>query len=387
SYASYGKNENINLPQVKREEITSLSNEDCKFYKNEDGTITAEIDLSKQPGNDTDNIISEKDSSGYYKNSSNGFEASFPKKLSGETLRFNYMDTGLTFELLNTPHVNDKEDIAATDDIVDGEESDTSTEDSIVTGEGSQSTTGSVDGEENNSSTTDNVDGEENGLLSSDSVDTKKSNPSATDNAGGEDSSLSTVDGADNQEVSPPTSDSVEVEENNTSTVYGVGGEENSDSTMDGDGAEEDNTLQVDGAEGEEGGASVSGSADDDSAGAEEVNPSPEDGVENEENHSPAADVEDEKNNPSTDDSFDNNSNKSSVDGRVDGDTITYSNIMNATDLKYQVLDNGVKETIVINNSSAPTSFSFKVSTDKLNWLEGKNGLIAFISSETGKRL
>ncbi|WP_165792012.1 hypothetical protein, partial [Desulfocucumis palustris] len=31
--------------------------------------------------------------------------------------------------------------------------------------------------------------------------------------------------------------------------------------------------------------------------------------------------------------------------------------------------------------------FSFKVSTDKLNWLEGKNGLIAFISSETGKRL
>lgn len=76
-----------------------------------------------------------------------------------------------------------------------------------------------------------------------------------------------------------------------------------------------------------------------------------------------------------------------SVSGFVYGDTIKYPDIMRSTDLIYQVLSSGVKETIVLKDGTAPDRFSFEIKASNLLWTEKPGGRIDFSSKDSRKPL
>jgi|GEM_PF-2710398 len=108
SHASEDDNQNY-ISQLKktRVEITSLRTDDCRFYKNEDGTITAEFELQKTPDLDIDNnLIPSADSDSHYQNKANRFKVKFPQQLDKEALNFSYQNTEMIFELQDNASVS-----------------------------------------------------------------------------------------------------------------------------------------------------------------------------------------------------------------------------------------------------------------------------------------
>lgn len=73
--------------------------------------------------------------------------------------------------------------------------------------------------------------------------------------------------------------------------------------------------------------------------------------------------------------------------GKALDNCVKYPNIMSKTDIEYKVGDNGVKENIILKDSSAPNMFSFSIKTDNLTWQETENGELDFYSADKGKKL
>ncbi|MFA5384920.1 MAG: hypothetical protein WC364_09715, partial [Eubacteriales bacterium] len=81
-----------------RIELTSLRTETSRFYRNNDGTVTAEVDL--KPGLEIDNTLVTGDSAEErYENKSNRFKVKFSRQINKELLSLDLDDTAISFEL------------------------------------------------------------------------------------------------------------------------------------------------------------------------------------------------------------------------------------------------------------------------------------------------
>jgi len=81
-----------------RVELTSLRTETSRFYKNNDGTITAEVDL--KPEIEIDNtLVPGNASEEKYENKSNRFKVKFSRQINKEHLSLDLNETSVSFEL------------------------------------------------------------------------------------------------------------------------------------------------------------------------------------------------------------------------------------------------------------------------------------------------
>ncbi|MHB1682270.1 MAG: DNRLRE domain-containing protein [Bacilli bacterium] len=68
----------------------------------------------------------------------------------------------------------------------------------------------------------------------------------------------------------------------------------------------------------------------------------------------------------------------------VSGNEVTYPNAFPNTDVQYQVLADRLKESILLHNASAPTSYSFALDTSGLTYKQQPSGAIVFSDAKTG---
>lgn len=96
-------------PVVERTEVTSMRTDNCRYYQNTDGTMTAEIDLKTGSKTTSDNNLMEfSDSTSSYKNKSKRFQVEFPRHPSSKILDFTIQNSGLEMGLVDTMQVNQK---------------------------------------------------------------------------------------------------------------------------------------------------------------------------------------------------------------------------------------------------------------------------------------
>ncbi|MFC4766470.1 DNRLRE domain-containing protein [Effusibacillus consociatus] len=72
------------------------------------------------------------------------------------------------------------------------------------------------------------------------------------------------------------------------------------------------------------------------------------------------------------------------VKGSVKDNQIGYVNVVSDTDLYYAVVPNGLKETIILKSSKAPTTFSYELKMENLTYQPQKDGTVAFY--KTGEK-
>jgi len=102
SAAAYASGNPDQEPIIKqkgdRVELTSLRTETSRFYKNNDGTVTVEVDL--KPGLEIDNTLVTGDSTEErHENKSNRFKVKFSRQVDKELLSLDLDDTAISFEL------------------------------------------------------------------------------------------------------------------------------------------------------------------------------------------------------------------------------------------------------------------------------------------------
>ncbi|MFA5385582.1 MAG: hypothetical protein WC364_13185, partial [Eubacteriales bacterium] len=78
---------------------------------------------------------------------------------------------------------------------------------------------------------------------------------------------------------------------------------------------------------------------------------------------------------------------ESSAVGYVYGEKIRYANLIQNIDAEYQVMDYGIKETLVLKDKEVPDKISFVLKTDNLIWEVTENGRIKFFSKKKNKLL
>ncbi len=89
-----------------RKELKSLNKEDCSFYKNPDGSITAELDLKPFLGANNQLIETTKDSKVYYQNQSNRFKAHFAQQPKDQLMYFNCQESSISLKLKDNQKSN-----------------------------------------------------------------------------------------------------------------------------------------------------------------------------------------------------------------------------------------------------------------------------------------
>ncbi|WP_018130090.1 hypothetical protein [Effusibacillus pohliae] len=72
------------------------------------------------------------------------------------------------------------------------------------------------------------------------------------------------------------------------------------------------------------------------------------------------------------------------VKGNVKGNRIDYVNAAPDTDLSYAVMPNGLKETVVLKSSKAPTTFSYELKLENLTYQPEPDGTVVFY--KTGEK-
>jgi RHS repeat-associated protein len=82
-----------------RTELQHLNTHDCKFYKNKDGSITAELTLNPEPAIDNSLVELSGSQENFYQNKNNRFKATFPAKLKNNLLDFTYKGKSISLEL------------------------------------------------------------------------------------------------------------------------------------------------------------------------------------------------------------------------------------------------------------------------------------------------
>ncbi len=73
--------------------------------------------------------------------------------------------------------------------------------------------------------------------------------------------------------------------------------------------------------------------------------------------------------------------------GNVDKNTIVYRNIKPGVDLKYEVLSERVKESLVLNRYPGNNTFTFVFSSKGISYEKGENGTLWFKSAATGEKM
>ncbi len=82
-----------------RTELQHLNTHDCKFYKNKDGSITAELTINPGPAIDNSLVELKSSQENFYQNKNNRFKATFPAKLKNNLLDFTYKGKSISLEL------------------------------------------------------------------------------------------------------------------------------------------------------------------------------------------------------------------------------------------------------------------------------------------------
>ncbi|RIV26398.1 RHS repeat protein [Alicyclobacillaceae bacterium I2511] len=73
------------------------------------------------------------------------------------------------------------------------------------------------------------------------------------------------------------------------------------------------------------------------------------------------------------------------VSSTVQGNGISFTGALNNTNLSYDMLPDGVKESIILNSASAPNSESFTLNLQGLSYVQNNDGSITFTDIHTGK--
>ncbi|TCP52764.1 intein/RHS repeat-associated protein [Tumebacillus sp. BK434] len=66
------------------------------------------------------------------------------------------------------------------------------------------------------------------------------------------------------------------------------------------------------------------------------------------------------------------------VNAAVEGNELTYENVAPNSDLTYDVTANGLKETIILKDASAPAVYSFEMKSSNLSYQENEDGSVSF---------
>ncbi len=82
-----------------RTELQHLNTHDCKFYKNKDGSITAELTINPEPEIDNSLVELKGGQENFFQNKNNRFKATFPAKLKNNLLDFTYKGKSISLEL------------------------------------------------------------------------------------------------------------------------------------------------------------------------------------------------------------------------------------------------------------------------------------------------